>query len=84
MKSHSIAKSLDVVVLVVYMCNGNLFSLTKDLIHRKFELHPLPYSYKEDDSVEIIVTRSDVRYYSSSVLDIMYFRYNVRTYFTKR
>ena len=40
--------------------------------------------HKENDSVEIIVTLSDVRYCPSSVLDIMYFRYNVRTHFTKR
>ena len=71
-------------VLVVCNCNGNLFLLTKDVIQRKFELHPLPYSHKENDYIEIIVTRSDVRYCPSSVLDIMYFQYHVRTYFIKR
>ena len=65
------------------LCNANLSLLTKDLIHRKFELHLSPYSRKENDSIEVDAP-SDIRYCPSSVFDIIYFRYYIRTYFTKK
>ena len=74
MKLNSIDKSPG-VVLVLIVCNGNanIFLLTKDLIHRKFDLHLLPYSRKENGSIEVVAP-SDIRYCPSSALDIMYFR----------